>query len=95
MEVRLCYICETAAQTHGIYCTDCRQLVDAAIAALQQARQDGCLVQGYDPSSWREDKNRLDHAATHIYVHKRKEPATTEDHLAHAICDLVIEYARR
>lgn len=71
-------------------CEDCSELCQRAIKAITKARQDGCLVQGYDPSSWRQAEHRLDHAATHIYQHRRGD--TTEDHLAHAICDLVMLY---
>lgn len=74
------------------YCDDCHELLERAKRAISVARQDGCLKQGYHPSSWREAKNRLGHAATHIYLHKRND--TSEDHLAHAICDLVMSYDR-
>lgn len=89
---KLCTIClSTPANRPGrLACTDCRELMDRAIAALTVARRDGCMTQGYDPSSWRQAQHRLDHAATHIYKIRRGD--TSEDHLAHAICDLVMLY---
>lgn len=72
------------------FCIDCATLVDTAIKAISQARQDGCLAQGYDPTSWRLSKNRLSHAEIHIRQYN--EGDTSEDHLAHAICDLVMSY---
>lgn len=75
------------------YCVDCEAIIAAAVEAISQARQDGVPI--YGPSSWREANmaHRLDHAATHIYQYKRGE--RDEDHLAHAICDLVFVYATR
>lgn len=87
-----CSICEherAVRVVNPFCCPDCAELVIRACDALSIARQDG-VEQGYHPSSWREAKNRLDHAATHIYMHKRGEQG--EDHLAHAICDLVMSY---
>lgn len=89
----LCYMCGVAEKqfySQEGFCKDCEELHDRVIRALRLARQDGCLRQGYDPSSWRQAQNRLDHAATHIYKIRRGD--TSEDHLAHAICDLVMLY---
>lgn len=95
-----CYMCGVAEKqfySQEGYCRDCEILHYRAVAALRQARHDGCLKQGYHPSSWREAKNRLAHAATHITIHRRylaehNEQDNQEDHLAHAICDLVMCY---
>lgn len=75
------------------FCIDCATLVDTAIKAISQARQDGVPI--YGPETWRQANmaHRLDHAATHIYQYKRGE--RDEDHLAHAICDLVFVYATK
>lgn len=88
-----CYMCGVAEKqfySQEGYCRDCEELHERAKEALRQARHDGCLKQGYHPSSWREAKHRLEHAATHIYQYKRGDLG--EDHLAHAICDLVMSY---
>lgn len=94
IHTKLCTICFSAEadlnKPGRMACTDCRELMDRAIAALTVARRDGCMTQGYDPSSWRKAQHRLDHAATHIYQLRRGDK--TEDHLAHAICDLVMLY---
>lgn len=95
----ICTICLSAQANFDLsermLCNDCRTLLDTAIRALSVARQDGCLRQGYDPSSWPEAKGRLEHATTHIYKHRRGGEPNSEDHVAHAICDLVMVYAQQ
>lgn len=95
----LCTICLSAQANFDLsermLCNDCRTLLDTAIRALSIARQDGCVKQGYDPSSWIEVKDRLEHATTHIQHYVQDGRSTSEDHLAHAICDLVMVYAQR
>lgn len=86
----MCGVAEKQFYSQEGFCKDCEELHDRAIAALRQARRDGCLKQGYHPSSWREAKHRLDHAE--IHVREYNEGDTREDHLAHAICDLVMCY---
>lgn len=85
-----CECCKSAPRANDMYCDDCYELISRAIQAVVTARQDGVLKQGYDPSAWRKAQHRLDHAATHIYKHRRHD--SSEDHLAHAICDLVMLY---
>lgn len=92
----LCYICGVAEKqfySQEGYCVNCEAIMDAAEAAIRQARQDGVPI--YGPETWREAnmEHRLEHAATHIYQYKRGE--RDEDHLAHAICDLVFVYATK
>lgn len=88
----MCECCTVVPRANDSYCDDCYELVNRAVQAVINARRDGILGQGYDPSSWRslQSNDRLDHAATHIYMHRRQD--TSEDHLAHAICDLVMLY---
>lgn len=74
-------------------CKDCTEILDAARQAIRQARQDGVPI--YGPDTWRQAnmEHRLDHAATHITQYQ--QGARDEDHLAHAICDLVFVYATK
>lgn len=76
-------------------CTDCRELLDRAIAAITVARRDGCMAQGYDPSSWKDVPGRswTEHVLAHVAQYRRGD--TTEDHLSHAICCLVMIYDDR
>lgn len=94
----LCYMCGVAEKqvySQEGFCKDCEELHDRVIAALRQARQDGCLRQGYDPSGWRDIPNRswTEHVLTHMAQYRRGD--TTEDHLSHAICCLVMIYDDR
>lgn len=88
-----CQVVPAAYYSQEGYCDDCDDILDAARAALRQARRDGVPI--YGPSTWRGANmgHRLDHAATHIDQYKRGD--RDEDHLAHAICDLVFVYATR
>jgi hypothetical protein len=97
-----CSCCEVAEIPDPIHiynpivdgmCDDCREICLVAVKAINQARRDGVPV--YGPDTWRDANmvERLEHAATHIYQYKRSE--RDEDHLAHAICDLVFVYATR
>lgn len=74
-------------------CPDCIDICLAAIQAITQTRQDGVPI--YGPDTWRQAnmEHRLDHAATHITQYQ--QGARDEDHLAHAICDLVFVYATK
>jgi hypothetical protein len=90
----LCGVAEATA-TKRTYrtCIDCYEIIDAAVQALYVARHDGVPI--YGPTTWREAnmEHRLDHAAAHIRHYENGY--RDEDHLAHAICDLVFVYATR
>jgi hypothetical protein len=97
IKCKCCGIAEIPGPAHDLVidsmCSDCREICLAAVKAISQARRD--CVPIYGPDTWRDANmaHRLDHAATHIYQYKRGE--LNEDHLAHAICDLVFVYATR
>lgn len=93
-----CSCCDRV-QIHSIHvydriedgmCDECSDLCNKALDAIVKARRDGFK---YPPNYWRTDpESHLEHATTHVYMHRRGD--TTEDHLAHAICRLVMEYAK-
>lgn len=80
------------------YCDECGDIIQAAIEALLVARRIG--VPKYGPSSWRDVsvQEHLEHASRHIYQARKQVPirliegiiVDDEDHLAHAICRLVM-----
>lgn len=84
-----------------IYCPDCADLIQEVNRAVYVARRIG--VPRYGPSSWRDVsiQEHLEHASKHIYQARKQIPKSTnnsnrliidddEDHLAHAICRLVM-----
>ncbi len=72
------------------YCNECHELLELAEKAIKQARLDGSK---YPPNTWKTIKrDNIEHALTHLFKYKRQD--TTEDQLAHAICDLTFEYYR-
>ena len=77
----------------GFMCHECNVLIEVVKDAISLARIDGA-THNYTAESWRQEttEQNLEHALTHIFKHKRAD--TTEDHIAHAICRLVMEYAR-
>lgn len=91
---KLCTVCYGAPanldRPGRMMCVDCRELVDRAINALCVARREG--VQRYGPSTWRDsgDRSWTEHAIAHIAAYRRDDQS--EDHLSHAICDLVMIY---
>lgn len=90
----ICYGVKASSDRPGrMMCLDCRELVDRAINALSVARREG--VARYGPSSWRDsgDRSWTEHAIAHIAAYRRGD--NSEDHLSHAICDLVMIYDDR
>lgn len=84
------------------YCFECGDLLIAFEEALSIARRIG--VPKYGPSSWRNItvQEHLEHASKHIYNARKQAPERliegmivddNEDHLAHAICRLVMAKA--
>lgn len=84
------------------FCNECFFLVDKAVEALSVARTIG--VPRYGPSSWRDVpvQEHLEHASKHIYNARKQAPIRLmegmiinddEDHIAHAICRLVMARA--
>lgn len=91
-----CSMCGVAEKQHYSqegFCTDCEELHDRAIQALSVARHEG--VARYGVASWRDsgDRSWTEHAIAHIAAYRRGD--ISEDHLAHAICDLVMIYDDR
>lgn len=75
-----------------VACEECATLLEAATKAISIARTDGAAHR-YAEDYWRTDpRNNTEHALTHIF--KDRQGDRSEDHIAHAICDLVIEYAK-
>lgn len=83
-------------------CNECATLLTAVQDTLGIARHIG--VPKYGPSSWRNVsvQEHLEHASKHIYQARRQAPERliegmiiddNEDHIAHAICRLVMAKA--
>lgn len=86
-----CHICNhEEAVPRGISCKECTAIWNAALQAVSRAREIG--VPKYGPNTWRLANDNIEHALTHIFKYRRGD--TSEDHLAHAICRLVMEYAK-
>lgn len=91
----LCNICLESRTDVGppFFCDECQKLVDVCVEALRIARQVG--VPKYGPSSWRDVpvQEHINHASKHLHPGRKFYTDTdvdVEDHLAHAICRLVM-----
>jgi len=75
------------------YCIDCYMLLETAKRALAVARRVG--VRRYGPSTWKDVSLRehVEHAQAHLI--NFRAGSIDEDHLAHAICRLVMTEANR
>lgn len=86
------------------YCDACSELMNACEDALSIARRIG--VSKYGPSSWRDVpiQEHLEHALIHVQIEINKRVfnikddtsgnvSKGEDHIAHAICRLVMARA--
>lgn len=85
-----CEFCGHASelQAPNDWCEECNHLVDTAVGAIKIARRVG--VPRYGPSSWKEihTQEHIFHAVNHLH-----SETNDEDHLAHAICRLVMARA--
>lgn len=102
LDTELCWCCQVEPRMipDGTgdfydYCKECQSLINIAIEAISIARRIG--VPRYGPSSWRDIsvQEHLEHASKHVYQARKfyVDNAEDEDHLAHAICRLVMAKA--